>query len=258
MCLILFSYQQHPKYKAIIAANRDEFFERESKAADYWIDNKDVLAGRDMTSKGTWLGLHRNGRFIAITNYRDMKKERKDAKSRGDLSRKFLIEEISVDQLVEYIRTDKDAYNGFNLLLSDDRFDSFYHYSNVNDKITQIDRGIHGLSNELLDSPWPKVTVGKSSLEVITSQNSFETLDLIEMLTNGQEAPDEELPETGISYELEKKLSPVFISMKGYGTRCSTAILIDYDNNISFTEVSYDENKVAFQQKNHNLKFENQ
>ena len=255
MCLILFSYNEHPKYKAIIAANRDEFFDRESQAADFWIDNKDVLAGRDMTSRGTWLGLHRNGKFIAITNYRDLDKERTDAKSRGELSRKFLMDEITVDQLVDDIRTDKDAYNGFNLLLSDDGFQSMYHYSNINDKITTINNGIHGLSNELLNSPWPKVVDGKDSLKEIASTNSFDAIDLINMLKNGKEAPDEALPDTGISFELEKKLSPVFISMKGYGTRCSTAILIDYKGNVSFTEISYDENKEVFEQKNHNMTF---
>ena len=223
MCLILFALNEHPKYRLILAANRDEFFNRPTDFADFWQENNQILGGRDKNSRGTWLGLNTNGRFCAITNYRDPKIYQKAEKSRGILSKKFLNSLGNTQSFIEEVSPEKEHYSGFNLLLSDNGFGKLFHYSNITDDTTTIREGIHGLSNHLLDTTWPKVEVGLEKLSSVMSSNSIDEQDLIRLLLDDQTAPDGLLPDTGISYDLEKKLSPVFISMKEYGTRSSTA-----------------------------------
>lgn len=253
MCLILFALNQHPHYKLIVAANRDEFFNRPTKEAAFWKENNSVLAGRDIQSGGTWLGINKNGRFIAITNFRDPKNEKNKAKSRGELSKSFLTQNNTVSAFLSGVSKIKDQYNGFNLLLSDDNFNSLYHYSNISDKSNLIKNGIHGLSNHLLDSPWPKIQTGRNQFSKIIKSESIDMNDIVALLRNEKEAPDNLLPDTGISHDLEKKLSPVFISMKGYGTRCSTVLLVKTNNEMSFLEVSYNEHRQIISEKKYNL-----
>lgn len=253
MCLIIFALNQHPKYKLIVAANRDEFFSRPTLEADYWEEGNSILGGRDVQSGGTWFGMNKNGRFIAITNYRDPKNEKKDAKSRGGLSKNFLLQNQKVSAFLADVSKDKQKYNGFNLLLSDDNFESLYHYSNITDKSKNIDDGIHGLSNHLLDSPWPKIQKGTKCLTNILQSDSIQSAEIVDMLRNETEAPDNLLPKTGISFDLEKKLSPVFISMKGYGTRCSTVVMVDKSNELSFLEVSYNEQNQVISEKRYKM-----
>ena len=243
MCLILFSVNHHPKYKFILAANRDEFFNRPTEFADFWKNDNNVLGGLDLSSGGTWLGLTKTGRFAAITNYRDGIQENKLSRSRGDLSKSFLQDSSPVQSNLSKISSERNKYNGFNILLSHNGFSSIFHYSNINNQTLEIKPGIHGLSNAYLDTPWPKADEGKRKLADIISKETFNSEELIQLLTDKKEADDAFLPQTNISYDLEKKLSPIFISMNGYGTRCSTVILIDYENNVQFLEISYDENQ---------------
>lgn len=254
MCLILFALNEHSKYKLVLAANRDEFFNRPTQLADFWEDDNNILGGRDFSSLGTWLGLSKEGKFCAITNYRDPRMERNTNKSRGLLSKNFLTTTQDVSTFIIEVSAEKDLYSGFNMLLSNDGFETVFHYSNISDTTTKIERGIHGLSNHLLDTPWPKVENGKEKLTEVMNTNSIKNNDLINILTDSQTAPDELLPNTGISYDLEKKLSPVFISMKGYGTRCSTAMLLDYDNRLSFKEVSYNDKTEVISEKQYKFK----
>ena len=242
MCLILFSYNDHPKYKLILAANRDEFYKRPTAQADYWEDHANILAGRDLVSKGTWLGLTKQGRFIAITNFRNGVQEIEGKLSRGNISQNFLTGDQEVQKFKEQLALSKSRYNGYNVLFSDSAFDDFEHYSNISDEFTVIGSGVHGLSNALLDTEWPKVKNGKVAVSDLSKNEDINPKSLIELLNNPKEAPDQDLPNTNISYELEKKLSPVFISMNEYGTRCSTALLIDHKNKVDFLEVSFDAN----------------
>lgn len=254
MCLILFAFNQHSKYKLILVANRDEFFNRPTLAADFWPEDNSILGGRDIESKGTWLGINKNGRFIAITNFRDPKNIDPKAISRGILSYQYLIQKNDVSTFLKQIRKNRQLYNGFNLLLSDNGFSNMFHYSNITDQTTKIEAGIHGLSNHLLDTEWPKVKIGKNGISGVIRSETIRTSDLIELLIDDQPAPDNMLPKTGISYDLEKKLSPVFISMDGYGTRCTTAILVDKKNKLTFHEVTYDENRHIICEKKYNMK----
>jgi uncharacterized protein with NRDE domain len=242
MCLILFAINSHPRYKFVLAANRDEFFNRPTLFAGRWKEDSNIIGGRDVSSNGTWLGITETGKFVAITNYRDPQRENNRAKSRGLLSKEFLLNSQDVKHFTESISLTRNLYNGFNILLSDNEFKSITHYSNITNEDTIITSGIHGLSNAFLDTAWPKVELGKQNLHQILSSPTIDLLDLIKLLKNQSAAPDNLLPETGISFDLEKKLSPVFISMNGYGTRCSTAMLVDQNDQVRFLEVSYNEN----------------
>ncbi len=247
MCLIIFAYKSHAKYKLILTANRDEFFERPTQPADFWLDKPIVLGGRDIISGGTWLGITKHGRFTAITNYRNPDLKVADAVSRGVLSEQFLTGSADSGSFLAEVSKEKTRYQGFNILVSDDSFSTLQHYSNISDEVTNLSEGIYGLSNALLDTTWPKVNHGKYMLSTVIQPKDFDIEDLISMMSHTAEWPENALPQTGISLELEKKLSPVFISLKGYGTRCTTAMRMDYDQNLEFLEVSYDEsgNRVA-------------
>lgn len=258
MCLIIFAYNSHPKYKLVLAANRDEFFERPTGTAGFWQDYPNILGGRDIISGGTWMGITKEGRFAAITNYRNPDMVVPNAVSRGHLARRFLTGTIDSEDFLEHISLDKATFQGFNILVSDDGFSKLYHYSNITDKVSPISDGIHGLSNAILDTPWPKVTHGKEMLSSVLNERNFGTDMLIEMMHNPTEWSENDLPKTGISLELEKKLSPVFISLKGYGTRCTTVIRMDYEQNLEFLEVSYNETGRKAESKGYKMKLKDQ
>ncbi|TQV77661.1 NRDE family protein [Exilibacterium tricleocarpae] len=235
MCLILFAHLYHPDYPLVVAANRDEFYERPTRAAHFWSCDPNVLAGVDSRAGGTWLGITRSGRFAAITNYREDSAPRTDKQSRGQLTRDFLRTEQAPADYLRRVHRQAADYNGFNLLLGDGR-DLFY-YSNREHSITELEPGIYGLSNGLLDSPWPKVTGGKDALRAAVDGVPSST-GLLEILADRQTAPECELPDTGVPLEWERQLSPRFIRAGDYGTRASTAIIVQ-GREVEFTERSF-------------------
>ena len=236
MCMLLVSYESHPKYKLIIAANRDEFYNRPAAPAKFWEDKPSLLAGRDLEAGGTWLGITKQGRFAAITNYRDMKNFKKDAPSRGELVAGFLTGNDSPDIFSEKLYASADKYNGYNMLFTD--MNDFFYFSNQTKKSLQLSPGIYGLSNHLLDTPWPKVEKSKTSFKKIMNEENVSAAGLFEILSDTSRPPDELLPDTGIGLEIERAVSPVFISTTFYGTRSSTIIFIDRKNNAEFIEKS--------------------
>jgi uncharacterized protein with NRDE domain len=254
MCLILFSFKTHPRYKLVLAANRDEFFERPTLLADFWESDSNILGGIDIISGGTWLGVSKTGRFAAITNYRNPLAQVTQPISRGKITRQFLQSELETEDFLAEISRGKDHYNGFNVLLSDTAFETLHYYSNITNDPANVSQGMHGLSNALLDTSWPKVNHGISMLSQMIDESNFQLEDIISIMTDKNIAPEDSLPKTGISLELERKLSPVFISMKGYGTRCSTVIRVDFDNNLEFLEVSYDEAAHPTSSKRYNIR----
>ena len=161
MCLILFALNEHPEYKLILAANRDEFFNRETLRAHHWEENEKIIGGKDEVSNGTWLGLRVDGRFIAITNYRDLSRENKNAKSRGFISRNFLLGDEKAKTFIANVSNERKSFNGFNLLFSADGCNSLNHYSNISNQLSIIKSGVHGLSNALLDTPWLRGRVAR-------------------------------------------------------------------------------------------------
>ena len=239
MCLIIFAYDVHPSYKLVLAANRDEFYDRPSASADFWKDYPDLLAGRDLKEKGTWLGITRQGKFAAITNYRDPASFMFDAKSRGKLVKDFLGGKNNAEEFIKKISRQDAKYNGYNLILQDSG--AFYYYSNRGVEKQKITVGIHGLSNHLLNTPWPKVVRGKKLMkEALKSKRAAMEEALFALLSDRRFPPPEKLPSTGVDKEWEKVLSPIFIKSPHYGTRSSTVLLIGKNRCVTFIEKNYD------------------
>jgi uncharacterized protein with NRDE domain len=237
MCLILFAYNMHPSYRLILAANRDEFYERPSKPADFWIKHPQVLAGLDLKEKGTWLGVTKQGKFAAITNYRDPAAWKTEAPSRGKLVSRFLTGHSGAEKYLKKNAAQAQQYNGFNLLLGD--ADGIFVHSSRGEA-QKLSAGIYGLSNRLLDTPWPKVTRGKKLLKAALTKKGDELEEaLFALLEDRRIPPDDQLPETGLNLEWERLLSPMFITSPVYGTRSSTILLIGKNRRIRFVEKVY-------------------
>ena len=234
MCLILLSYKMHPFYPLILAANRDEFYDRPTMPAGFWEDRPDVLAGKDLKEGGTWLGITRKGRMAALTNYRDPFSLKLNAPSRGWLIKDFLCGQEAPDLYLERLAGQADRYNGFSLILGDPS--RLYYFSNRNGLVL-LSPGLYGLSNRLLDTAWPKVQRGKENFATLLSQRERPVPeDLFALLTDQSKPDDHELPDTGIGWEWERILSSIFISSPVYGTRSSSLLMIDQRRRVTFME----------------------
>ncbi len=243
MCLILFAHQAHPDFALVLAANRDEFFARPTSAADYWKDAPGVLGGRDLEKGGTWMGVTRNGRWSAVTNYRDGTRSEAGSRSRGELVARYLAEDSRAHVYSEKIARTAPAYHGFNLLVGDAA--SVHYFAHAEGKARRVEPGIHGLSNHLLDTAWPKVERGKRRLQTILATNAADPEDtLLALLADREPAEDGLLPQTGIGRDWEKQLSASFIVAPGYGTRASSVLLIGTDGEVRFRERTFGENGV--------------
>ena len=233
MCLILLAWRGDAKYPCVIAANRDEMHARPTAAAHWWPTHPQILAGRDLSEGGTWLGVTRTGRFAALTNYRDPGMRRAAAPSRGALVTSILLSADPVAKTINHLRAVSADYNGFNLLFSDG--ETLGVYESVTQAGRELGPGIYGLSNHLLDTPWPKVETAKSRMAKALSR--LESADpLLTLLRDDKPAPDEQLPRTGVSLEWERLLSSAFIRAPDYGTRCSTVLRIDESRRACFDE----------------------
>ena len=238
MCLIIFSYRLHPAYRLILAANRDEFYERPTAPLAYWPDYPDVLAGRDLKASGTWLGVTKSGRIAAITNYREPTKHMENAPSRGILIRDFLTGNAPPQRYLNAVSKMRHAYNGFNLIAGD--LPGLYYYSNRAGRVQPLQPGLYGISNHLLDTAWPKIERGK---ELLQSQLSgWETIDtekIWKILADRSLPADEELPDTGVGLQWERILAPLFITSADYGTRSSSIVLMEYSGRVTFMERTF-------------------
>jgi uncharacterized protein with NRDE domain len=238
MCLILLALDTHPDYALVLAANRDEFYDRPTAPAAFWDDAPEVLGGRDLRAGGTWLGIDRTGRLAAVTNYRQGTRESPAPRSRGHLVGDYLTSRVGAQDHTARVGRDAELYNGFNLICGDSR--GFGYFSNREGRPRALGTGIYGLSNHLLDSPWPKVTAGKSGLAALLSTSGEELLArLFALLSDRSPAADEALPRTGVSAEWERLLSSAFIASPEYGTRSSTVILMGRDGRTVFEERSF-------------------
>ena len=244
MCLIFVAHRAHPRYPLIVAANRDEFHARPTAPAAPWpaaAGETEIFAGRDLEAGGTWMGVTREGRFAALTNYRNPAGAKRDAPTRGKLVSGFLAGRASARAYVGDLEREGERYNGFSLLVHDG--DELLCYSNAANLITELPAGVHGLSNHLLGSPWPKVTRGVERLAALLAAPA-DPADLtgafFALLADDAIPADHELPETGVGLERERVLSPMFVRGEVYGTRSSTVLLVGEAGNIRVEERSFD------------------
>ena len=250
MCLILFAYDAHPDYRLVLAANRDEFYERPTAPAAPWEDDPRVVAGRDLRGGGTWMGATRQGRWSALTNVRDPREFDRPGPSRGHLVADFLRGEAAPEAYLDALRPRAAEYNGFNLLVGDP--DSAWWLSNRGGPGKRLSPGLHGLSNHLLDTPWPKVERGKRALgRLLEDAGTLEPDLLLELLLDRTFAADHELPDTGIGLERERMLSSLFIVSPDYGTRSSSALLIDRAGRCLLVERTYERGGPEFTESRH-------
>ncbi len=247
MCLILLSYRQYPQYPLILISNRDEFYNRPTSNAAFWQDNPNVLAGRDLEQNGTWLGITRQGRIAMVTNFRDLQPEPDDALSRGWLVSNFLTATQEPVSYLKQISQQKFRYRGFNLLVGDQQ--TLGYFSNRSEEVKVLAPGLYGLSNHLLDTPWPKLVFGKTELDHLLSAHSTPpTEKLFQLLAESTPFPDHELPNTGIGLELEQKLSPLCIETPTYGTRTSTIVILQKGGKVTFLERARDPQSLQWQE----------
>lgn len=237
MCLIVFAFNHHPEYPFILAGNRDEFYAREAQEAHFWDTEPEILAGKDLRAGGTWLGISKRGEFGAITNYRDFKNPKEGPRSRGEIIPNILTQDGSVKKNLHRLIQKSHDYSGFNLLSG--TCEKLYYANNINGDIETVEPGIHGLSNAFLDTPWPKVENARSEFKAALNSASLDKASIFEFLRNSETYPQASLPETGLSPEMEKAVSPIFIETDGYGTRCSTLLTIDTSGRVNFIEKTY-------------------
>jgi uncharacterized protein with NRDE domain len=237
MCLIVLAWRAAAAFPLIVAANRDEWRERPAEPARWWASAPAMLAGRDLQAGGTWMGVTRDGRFAAVTNFRDPSDKRSSARSRGGIVTDFLLGPDSAEPFLASLAKRAREYNGFNLILGD-RAGLFYYGSRENEA-REIEAGVHGLSNHLLDEPWPKVVKGRARmLSALASDDPAP--QLFDMLSDTSGTTDDELPRTGVGIEWERRLAPALIVGADYGTRASTVLAVASDGAVSFEERTRD------------------
>jgi uncharacterized protein with NRDE domain len=236
MCLIVVGWRVHPEYPLVVAANRDEFYARPSSPIARWPDAPQVIGGLDLEAGGTWLGISEGGRFAAVTNVREPGMA-KGERSRGALTRDFLTAAASAADFAAQI--DGGRYSGFNLLLGDG--ESLVYCSNRDGQPRRLAPGIYGLSNHLLDSPWPKLLAARQrfgeALPGLPDESAF-----FQLLADQAIVDDENLPTTGVSIEWERLLSAIFVKSANYGTRASTLVWQRADGAITMHEQSFGPN----------------
>lgn len=250
MCLILIAWQQHPDFPLILLSNRDEFYQRPTQIPHFWVDQQNVYAGRDLQAEGTWLGVNRSKRLAAVTNYRDPSRLKTNVVSRGQLTSAFLSNHSALDNYLSEVELQVDRYNDFNLVLFEER--TLVCFESKTKKIHFLNPGIYGLSNHFLDTPWPKVILGKQQLSQSLKdwgshyrtlqdiENNIESLDpLIKILANDHIYPDSSLPSTGLPIDLERRLSAAFIKSDDYGTRASSIVIANQSGDFLFFEKQY-------------------
>lgn len=242
MCLISFAFQAHPEYPLIVVANRDEYRDRPTEPLHWW-EGGEILAGRDLQAGGTWLGVSRSGRFAAVTNYREVPTPAGDFLSRGALVSSFLQSDLSPKNYCQQLSQTANQYLGFNLLCIHGS-EAAYTSNRHPDGVLELSTGVYGLSNHVLDTPWPKLTQVRSDLSKnIDKGKVVELPDLMSAMLDSTQAVDESLPDTGIGVERERWLSSAYIEGEAYGTRSTSGVSIDRDGVVRSVEWQHLENQ---------------
>jgi len=240
MCLAVVALDAHPRYAMVLAANRDEYYARDASPLAWWNEGEtpDILAGRDLTAGGTWLGVASTGRWAFVTNVREPGRHDAEAPSRGALVPRVLRHADSVASAIEAIEAEPARYNGYNV--SAGEASTAFWYSNRGGPMQALGSGVHGISNAQLDTAWPKVRRIRTGVSAWIASGTDNIEALLDILSDRGIAPDHELPSTGVSLEWERALSAPFIVTERYGTRCSSVITITRAGEVRFHERSFD------------------
>ena len=241
MCVIAWSWQPESKTPLVLVSNRDEFYDRPALALHWWksaTHEKFLLAGKDLQAGGTWLGVNAHGHLAAVTNCRSAVAARADSPSRGELVAGFLQGSQSAKEYLQTLSARANTYNPFNLLVFDGQH--LMGLQSLKTEILLFPAGIGGVSNAIFNTPWPKLARLRHDLSERLNSGAAQNEDLLDLLQNTAQPPDERLPNTGVGIELERVLSPIFVTMPGYGTRACSAVQIHRDK-VEFTEQSVQE-----------------
>ncbi len=236
MCLVVLAFKQSAEFPLIVLGNRDEFHSRPTRDANWWADMPDIVGGRDLQAGGTWLALHRNGRFATVTNFRDAKREHPGLRSRGHLVTEFLRGNLTPMSYLQGIRG--DDYAGFNLLVADT--DEVAYLSNRDGGLRELSAGIYGLSNAILDSPWDKVVRSKAALAAAIASGEVNETQLLRILDDRRTGPVDEVESDRLPFAKAHALTAPFITLPDYGTRCSTIVLQRESGETEFLERRFD------------------
>ncbi|GAC20177.1 NRDE family protein [Paraglaciecola arctica] len=237
MCILFVAVNQHKDYPLIIAANRDEFFNRETSQSYVWDGEQGIIAGKDLQAGGTWMGINKQGYIASLTNIRDPQKLNSSAITRGELVSHYLQQPVNDYQQI--LSSSKENYNGYNLLFG--KWNELVVYNNHLDQLQPLTEGYYGLSNASLNSPWPKINKGVAKLEEYCQDGHDINPDILfKLLLDKSLAADEDLPQTGIPIDWERRLSSIFIVGDEYGTRSSTVLKVDKQQNVQWFERTYD------------------
>jgi uncharacterized protein with NRDE domain len=235
MCLLVFAWRPEADAPLVLAGNRDEFHDRPAAPAAWWRNGS--VGGRDLRAGGSWLAAHRSGRYAVVTNFREPIEEGRGPRSRGELVTAFFDSGQAPEEYAQALSARAGEYAGFNLLLGS--ADSLVYLSNRGRGPEVLAPGIYGLSNHLLDTPWPKLERTRARFERALDEGATPEA-LLEMLGDRAPAADHELPHTGIGPEWERLLSAPFIVSPLYGTRCSTVLKLLKDRTMEFVERRFD------------------
>lgn len=237
MCLIVFAWKVHPRYRLILAANRDEFHRRPTREMHWWPDQPDMLAGRDLQAGGTWLAASRSGRFATVTNYRDQQDvQRRGLRSRGELVSQFVTGHMPATDFNTSI--DGQRYAGFNLLTADGN--DLSYVSNRGDTETRLESGVYGISNASLDTPWHKLLRTKRALSALIGDQKLNETELFRIMSDQQPAPVADVERNDLPFATARALTAPFILSSDYGTRCTTVLFWGNDGKASLAEKRFD------------------
>lgn len=237
MCLIAVARNVRKDFPLIIVANRDECYDRPSSQAQFWEEHPDIAGGRDLVRGGSWFAVTKQGRFAAVTNYRNPRDARENRVSRGELVMRFLRGRESAAEYASRLISDPSPTRGYNLLLFDGS--ELFWMSSESSVARKLVSGVFGLSNALLETPWPKVKRLKARLRESARQKELNRDQLFDALRDTTIPEDSQLPDTGVGLEWERTLSPAFIQSPNYGTRCSTILTFDGSNHWTLRERTY-------------------
>lgn len=243
MCLLIFAHKMSSRYPLAIAANRDEFHARPTAASHFWPQQPELLAGQDLEQGGTWMGITRSGRFAAITNFRDPSRTAPAPRSRGELPLHYLVGAQDPENFLQSVAAQAQQYAGFNLLVGDRN--TLWYFTNSLPPAERtplcLQPGIYGLSNAQLDTPWPKVDLGRNKLQSLLETRQLSHEALSDIVGDRQLAEPGALHPHGLASDMDQLLSAQFIVTSRYGTRSSTTLWTDNQNQAHWREQSFNE-----------------